>query len=573
MDIEKTLEYLENVMSSEVRILTIQKEINSVQALLDDKNDYYEHFINGEFDKIFVPPWIPDVSGGSVYFGPHFRGEYHSELAVGKDYDTKKFKLEGGGKGEDLARKKLFSDFVLNIDYYDKAFDINIRMLTAIREIINQNKIGYKMYNNGDGRDRILRIGDKEKRTASFAQGHCEPLALTRNCFYICIISRLKSFLGITDPFCNDLCDDGYSWAVIQNYALSSTTISTPARIGLGRVEEFGDWSKLINFTEKELIIEQIIELDPLFYSFFKMIPRSLDIPSFDEFQKDFYGFFRKNIIKVREETTIEPKRIWDKRITTSSVTDICSEQEINLLATTLYPFYCEMFSAVNDYLVKCYDLLLERSTSYAFNKDFARRKLPELERMLSEEKEALGKLYDLNVIYGKYRGIVPVGSFIDYFASGRCDSFDGPNGAYNTYELELRLDKIICKLDVIIAKLDEIKANQRAMYFALTEMNANLRAIHGSISSAARNITNTLKTEGEATRGNLNSISSSLNNISSTAAAISVNQEYSNRLLELSNERQESIIRNQQFEQLLYTDPTIFGGRKISDKAYGKYH
>lgn len=570
MDIDKTLEYLENVMSSEVRILTIQKEINSVQALLDGKNDYYEHFINGEFEKVFVPHWIPYRVTDSVFFGPHFRGGYHSELAVEKDYNTKKFKLEGGSNDDDLTRKRLFSDFVLNIDYFDNASDIDNRMTAAIEQIISQSRIGYKKYNYGDGRDRILRIGDEDEKKASLAQSFCRPLVLTRDCFYLCIISKLKSFLGITDPFCKNLNADGYSRAVIQG---GIGTISTPAHVNLGRVEEFGDWAKRISFTEKELIIEQIIQLDPLFYSYYKMIPRNLAIPSFDEFQQDFYGFFRKNIVKVREETTIEPKRIWDKRKTTSTVTEMCSDQEINLLANTLYPFYREMFSAVNDYLVKCYDLLLERSTSYAFNKDFARRKLPELERMLSEEKETLGKLYDLNVIYGKYRGIVPVGSFIDYFASGRCDSFEGPNGAYNTYELELRLDKIICKLDVIIAKLDEIKANQRAMYFALTEMNANLRAIHGSISSAARNITNTLKTEGEATRGSLNSISLSLNDISSTAAAISANQEYSNKLLELSNERQESIIRNQQFEQLLYTDPTVFGGRKISDKAYGKYH
>ena len=551
MNIEKTIEYLENVMSSEVRLLTLQEEIKSMQALLDDKNDYYDYFINGQYEKIFIPPWIPykiydfdgwDERKDEVFFGPHFRGKYLSELSIERDYHTKRFTLEGGEKDDDLTRMRLFSNFVLNSKYFEKASDIHNRMCKAIRETSSRNDIGAVWLSSNSP---------------------CYPPKLARDCFYICIVYRLKDFLGITDPFNSSTNDNGFFRDEIK---------FPPGREDCGCKEETDFWGRLIKSQKKELLKDQIIKLDRDLYTFFKGIPEKVKNPSPEMFKRSFSDFFRMNKIKVCDQIT-EGGKIWGKDKTSSSVYEMYSDQDIELLSNTLYPFYCELLSAANDYFIDCYNLLFEKSTPYAVNKDFARRKLPELERMLQEEKETLEKLYGLDVIFGKYRGIVPVGSFIDYFASGRCDSFEGPNGAYNTYELELRLDKITNKLDVIIEKLDEIKANQRAMYFALSEMNRILRAIHGAVNSAAKDITNTLKAEGDATRRSLESVSSILRDISSHTAGIRAEQEYSSRLQEISNERLDSIISNQRFEQLLYTDPTIFGSRRISDKAFGKYH
>ena len=75
---------------------------------------------------------------------------------------------------------------------------------------------------------------------------------------------------------------------------------------------------------------------------------------------------------------------------------------------------------------------------------------------MLPSQKKTvpLKTLYGLDVIYEKYRNITAIGSFIDYFASGRCTEFAGPDGAYNINENELRLDRITDKMDVIISKL-----------------------------------------------------------------------------------------------------------------------
>ncbi len=87
-------------------------------------------------------------------------------------------------------------------------------------------------------------------------------------------------------------------------------------------------------------------------------------------------------------------------------------------------------------------------------------------------------QLYSKNIIYGKYRNLIALSSFLDYLLSGRCDSLDGKEGAYNIYEQESRTDVIINKMDVIIDKLDEISKNQYYLYSELCEVNNSLHSI-----------------------------------------------------------------------------------------------
>ena len=88
-------------------------------------------------------------------------------------------------------------------------------------------------------------------------------------------------------------------------------------------------------------------------------------------------------------------------------------------------------------------------------------------------------ELYSYNLIYGKYRNFVSISSFIDYLMSGRCESLEGANGAYNLYETETRMNLIIDKLDVIINKLDCISQNQYYLYKKLNETNDYLNGIN----------------------------------------------------------------------------------------------
>lgn len=77
----------------------------------------------------------------------------------------------------------------------------------------------------------------------------------------------------------------------------------------------------------------------------------------------------------------------------------------------------------------------------------------------ISKTKAALQKLYGLNIVYPKYRTIVPVTMFCEYMESGRCETLDGADGAYNKYEEELRMELIIGNLGSIKSVLDDIRS------------------------------------------------------------------------------------------------------------------
>lgn len=88
------------------------------------------------------------------------------------------------------------------------------------------------------------------------------------------------------------------------------------------------------------------------------------------------------------------------------------------------------------------------------------------------EIANTLNKLYDFNIIFPKYRNFIAVTTFYEYFISGRCNTLEGHEGAYNIYENEVRLNAIIIRLDDIIEHLNEIRSNQYELYNAISEGN-----------------------------------------------------------------------------------------------------
>ena len=85
---------------------------------------------------------------------------------------------------------------------------------------------------------------------------------------------------------------------------------------------------------------------------------------------------------------------------------------------------------------------------------------------------ELLERLYDLDVVYPKYRSIMPIVTMYEYFESSRCHSLTGEHGAYNLYESESRQDIIISKLDDVLINLEQIKQNQYRIYREISEAN-----------------------------------------------------------------------------------------------------
>ena len=86
--------------------------------------------------------------------------------------------------------------------------------------------------------------------------------------------------------------------------------------------------------------------------------------------------------------------------------------------------------------------------------------------------KRLLDKIYSQNIIFPKYRNFAAIAQIYEYLLSGRCSQLEGPNGAYNLYESELRQNIIIDKLDEIIWQLDSLNRTMSAICGAIIETN-----------------------------------------------------------------------------------------------------
>ena len=96
----------------------------------------------------------------------------------------------------------------------------------------------------------------------------------------------------------------------------------------------------------------------------------------------------------------------------------------------------------------------------------------------LSTLEQALEMLYDENVIFPKYRNMVAIITINEYLMSGRCFELEGPNGAYNLYEMELRQNIIIGQLATVIDNLEQIRNNQFSLYRELVHTNDTVNQI-----------------------------------------------------------------------------------------------
>lgn len=102
------------------------------------------------------------------------------------------------------------------------------------------------------------------------------------------------------------------------------------------------------------------------------------------------------------------------------------------------------------------------------------------LEEQMNRTVNLLQDLYGKGIIFEKYWwNIVAIASFIEYLNSGRCKALTGHEGAYNIYEMEIRLNHIVGQLDEVIRRLDQIQHNQYMIYNAIQESNQKLNSIY----------------------------------------------------------------------------------------------
>lgn len=157
---------------------------------------------------------------------------------------------------------------------------------------------------------------------------------------------------------------------------------------------------------------------------------------------------------------------------------------------------------------------------------------IEQTENLLRETYKARNELYAANVIFGKYRELVALATFYEYLEAGRCTTLEGPTGAYNLYESEIRANMIIYKLSEIEKSLNEIERSQYMIYSQLTEMNSTLKSIDRTMHSAYSAIS--------TIESNTNSMKTYMENISKNSDVIAHNTEvtayYSKVNAELTN-------------------------------------
>ena len=146
-------------------------------------------------------------------------------------------------------------------------------------------------------------------------------------------------------------------------------------------------------------------------------------------------------------------------------------------------------------------------------------------EKQFTTSLLTLDKLYSANIIHPKYRDLTAVSSLYEYIDTGRCSQLEGPNGAYNMFESEVRLDHILLKMDDVIRQLDSIRQSQYQLYVAVSEGNRRTASLLESVSQDVKSVS---ASGGEAAK--------QLSNISASEKVIAYNTERTRKELEYYN-------------------------------------
>lgn len=111
---------------------------------------------------------------------------------------------------------------------------------------------------------------------------------------------------------------------------------------------------------------------------------------------------------------------------------------------------------------------------------------------LCDQSKAVLLKLYSADIIYVKYRSLIPVSRFCEYMDSGRRTELEGINGMYDLYESELAAKQIVSGLHTVNEQLGQmhqqigylshqlntIQQNQGLLYREIAQCNATAQEI-----------------------------------------------------------------------------------------------
>ena len=120
---------------------------------------------------------------------------------------------------------------------------------------------------------------------------------------------------------------------------------------------------------------------------------------------------------------------------------------------------------------------------------DFLNKEISSAEKSIHESSAKLRKMYEIGIVFPKYRNMVMINTISEYLQAGRCSELKGPDGAYNILENEIRLNHIAVTLEEAVSKLEEIKNNQYMIYSAIREGNQTLQSFSNKVDNACDQI------------------------------------------------------------------------------------
>lgn len=144
---------------------------------------------------------------------------------------------------------------------------------------------------------------------------------------------------------------------------------------------------------------------------------------------------------------------------------------------------FAEKERRIRDYFQKCMD---NEVFIIAENEQQLKRRLENecVELVVNPRENAillLDKVYLRNIIFPKYRNFAAIAQIYEYLLSGRCTQLEGPNGAYNLYESELRQNVIISELNEINNQLSRLTHSMHTMCGAIRTTNSLLSNINST--------------------------------------------------------------------------------------------
>ena len=130
--------------------------------------------------------------------------------------------------------------------------------------------------------------------------------------------------------------------------------------------------------------------------------------------------------------------------------------------------------------------------------KDALGKEITNMKNKISITEQNLQEMYSYGIIDEDYRYLAAVGTFYTYLKKGMTYSltFDrntGDQGAYNIYENEQRLERIITNTEIIIDRLDDLSTSQYELANGLRQANNQISIMRNDFNRFAHETSNNL--------------------------------------------------------------------------------